>query len=160
MAVFQPHRYTRTRDLFEEFIPAFNDADVLILTDVYPAGEEALEGAGSESLYREIKEHGHRSVFYVPELGEVPVRLGEVVRPGDMVVTLGAGDVVAGRREVRGDARGKARQERAEAREGRRDYRRRLRGSGARCQNSISSFSYRGSRGEYSSMFPCASTLP
>ncbi len=93
VAVFQPHRYTRTRDLFSEFLSAFNDADELILTDLYPAGEEAIDGAASYDLYRAIKEHGHRNVAYYPNKDDIPGYLAGSLKSGDMVVTLGAGDV-------------------------------------------------------------------
>lgn len=93
VVLFQPHRYTRTKDLFTEFVPAFNDADVLFLTDIYPAGEEKVEGVSAEKLYCAIKDHGHRRVSYVPFLSEIPAHLEEVLRPGDMFITLGAGDV-------------------------------------------------------------------
>lgn len=93
VVVFQPHRYTRTRDLFEDFIPAFNDADRLILTDVYAAGERPIEGVTGEALFRAVKDHGHRDVSYVPSIADVPAFLLEKARKGDMVITLGAGDV-------------------------------------------------------------------
>jgi len=93
VVIFQPHRYSRTKDLFSEFIPAFNDAEVLYLTDIYPAGEEKIEGVSSEKLYCAIKDHGHKNVSYVPFLNEIPSRLEEILKPGDMVITLGAGDV-------------------------------------------------------------------
>ena len=93
VVVFQPHRYSRTEDLFKEFISAFNDADVVFLTDVYAAGEERIFGVGSDILYEAMKEHGSRNVFYVPDLKDVPVKVEAVLKPGDMVITLGAGDV-------------------------------------------------------------------
>ncbi|MEK7841886.1 MAG: UDP-N-acetylmuramate--L-alanine ligase, partial [Deltaproteobacteria bacterium] len=67
VAVFQPHRYSRTKDLFQEFLSAFNDADTLVLTDIYPAGEEKIEGISSEALYNSIKAYGHRDVVYIPD---------------------------------------------------------------------------------------------
>ena len=93
VVVFQPHRYSRTKDLFEDFTTAFNDADVLILTDIYPAGERPLKGVSSKALYRAIKERGHGGVEFVKDLSSVGERLEEVTSPGDMVLTLGAGDV-------------------------------------------------------------------
>ena len=93
VVVFQPHRYTRTKDLFDDFLSAFNDAEKLIITEVYAAGEERIEGVGGESLYKAIKEHGHKDIAFVPDLEAIPEYLGEVVREGDMVLTLGAGDV-------------------------------------------------------------------
>jgi UDP-N-acetylmuramate--alanine ligase len=93
VAVFQPHRYSRTEDLFSDFFKAFNDADVLIITDIYPAGEKPIKGITSESLFKAIKEHGHRDVHLVADLGDVPEALLGLTQPGDMVITLGAGDV-------------------------------------------------------------------
>ncbi|MEE9614316.1 MAG: UDP-N-acetylmuramate--L-alanine ligase [Thermodesulfobacteriota bacterium] len=93
VVVFQPHRHSRTRDLFTEFIPAFNDAEKLVLTETYSAGEKHSGGASAEKLYRAVKEHGHKDVSFVKDLSEVPARLVDSVRAGDMVITLGAGDV-------------------------------------------------------------------
>jgi UDP-N-acetylmuramate--alanine ligase len=92
VCVFQPHRYTRTRDLLAEFATAFDDADVLLLTDVYAAGEEPIPGAASDALADAIRACGHRDVTLVrrPELARAA---RERVRPGDLVLTLGAGDV-------------------------------------------------------------------
>jgi UDP-N-acetylmuramate--alanine ligase len=93
VVAFQPHRYTRTRDLFEEFLESFDDADALVLTDVYAAGEERLDGASSEALYQALKRRGHLDVRYVAARDRVAEALLDVVRPGDLVVTLGAGDI-------------------------------------------------------------------
>ncbi len=93
VVVFQPHRYTRTRDLFRDFLTAFNDADVLVLTDIYGAGEEEIQGLSSENLYHAVKDHGHRNVWYIPDISQIPAHLEAITRPGDMVITLGAGDV-------------------------------------------------------------------
>jgi UDP-N-acetylmuramate--alanine ligase len=93
IVAFQPHRYSRTRDMMTEFLSAFNDAEKLILTDIYAAGEEPIEGISGEALYREIKGHGHKDVTYVPLVRDVAARLKEVARPGDMVITLGAGNI-------------------------------------------------------------------
>jgi UDP-N-acetylmuramate--alanine ligase len=93
IVVFQPHRYSRTKDLFGEFLSAFNAADKLLLTDIYPAGEKKLEGALSRQLFEGIKEHGHKDVTYLPDLKDVPKWLEDVTERGDMVITLGAGDV-------------------------------------------------------------------
>lgn len=93
VVVFQPHRYSRTRDLFNDFLSAFNDAEKLILTEVYAAGEEKIEGATGEALYNGIKAYGHKDVSYVPETSKLPSYLEGVVEPGDIVITLGAGDV-------------------------------------------------------------------
>ncbi len=93
VVVFQPHRYTRVRDLREEFECSFYQADVLLVTDIYPAGEAPLEGVDADSLAQGIIAHGHRDVVRVPRVEDVPVALRERVQPGDLVVTLGAGDV-------------------------------------------------------------------
>lgn len=93
VAVFQPHRYSRTKDLFHEFLSAFNDADILILTDIYPAGEEKIEGVSSEALYNSIKAYGHRDVVYIPDKKDIPDYLNKITRLGDIVITLGAGNI-------------------------------------------------------------------
>jgi len=93
VAVFQPHRYTRTRDLWDEFTRAFNDADLLLLTDIYPASEEAIEGISASRLASAIRAHGHREVLYASELDETIERLRELLTPGDLLVVLGAGSI-------------------------------------------------------------------
>lgn len=93
VAVFQPHRYSRTKDLFHEFLSAFNDADTLVLTDIYPAGEEKIEGISSEALYNSIKAYGHRDVVYIPDKKDIPDCLNKITKPGDIVITLGAGNI-------------------------------------------------------------------
>jgi UDP-N-acetylmuramate--alanine ligase len=94
VCLFQPHRYTRTRDLLGEFATAFNDADALLLTDIYAAGEEPIPGATSESLAEAIRACGHRDVTLVPR-AELARVARDRVRPGDLVLTLGAGDITA-----------------------------------------------------------------
>ncbi|MCP3677589.1 MAG: UDP-N-acetylmuramate--L-alanine ligase [Deltaproteobacteria bacterium] len=93
VAVFQPHRYTRTRDLLADFFSAFNDADSLVITDIYPAGEEPIEGISSSALFEGIKAHSHKDVVYIPDRGGVVEYLMKHLSPGDLVVTLGAGDI-------------------------------------------------------------------
>jgi UDP-N-acetylmuramate--alanine ligase len=93
VVVFQPHRYTRTRDLFKDFLTAFNQADVLFLTKIYAAGEDPIPGVKTEDLCEGIKGHGHKDVTLVLEKEEIVERLLPRLRPGDMVFTLGAGDV-------------------------------------------------------------------
>jgi len=93
VVAFQPHRYTRTQDLFEEFLSAFNDADKLVLTDVYAAGETQIEGASGEALYNGIRAYGHKDVSFVPGVKDLPKFLGDRLVAGDMLITLGAGDV-------------------------------------------------------------------
>src|SRR5882724_1537740 len=94
VTVFQPHRYTRTRDLRQEFLTAFNQADVLIVMDIYPAGEAPIPGVTAEDLAEGIRAHGHRDVAYLgSDRARVVEHLCETTRPGDLVLTLGAGDV-------------------------------------------------------------------
>jgi UDP-N-acetylmuramate--alanine ligase len=93
VVAFQPHRYSRTRDLFDEFLTVFDDADVLVLTEIYPAGEDRLEGVSGEALYQALKRRGHLDVRFVPARDRLAEALLDVVRPGDLVLTLGAGDV-------------------------------------------------------------------
>jgi UDP-N-acetylmuramate--alanine ligase len=100
VVAFQPHRYTRTKLLFEEFTRAFNKADVVLVTDVYPAGEKPIEGATGEALAQAIRAHGHHAVSYVRGKGNVARALLEVTEPGDLVIALGAGDINASAREL------------------------------------------------------------
>jgi UDP-N-acetylmuramate--alanine ligase len=91
--VFQPHRYSRTQDLFDDFVTAFDGADRLILTDIYAAGEDAIAGVSSETLYQAIKKQGHLEVQYIAARDDVVTALREAMKDGDIVLTLGAGDV-------------------------------------------------------------------
>ncbi len=93
IAVFQPHRFSRTAALFEDFLTAFYQADHLVITDVYAAGEDPIEGATGEALAQGIIEHGHKSVTYRATFEEVTEFVAGIVEPGDMVVTLGAGNI-------------------------------------------------------------------
>ena len=93
IVVFQPHRYTRTQALYDRFVISFNQADVLIVAPLYSAGESPIEGVDAEWLYRGIKEHGHREVILCQAQKEVLQTLLDLVRPGDAVMTLGAGDI-------------------------------------------------------------------
>jgi UDP-N-acetylmuramate--alanine ligase len=94
VVVFQPHRYTRTLHLRQDFLTAFNQADVLAVMDVYSAGEPVIPGVTGEDLAEGIGAHGHRRVTYVgSDRARVLDHVCEVVRPGDLVLTLGAGDV-------------------------------------------------------------------
>ena len=98
VVAFQPHRYTRTRDLLQEFATAFYDADLLVVTEVYAAGEEPIPGATGAALVTALRDHGHKHVTFVPHKDQLADHLAELVQPGDMVVTLGAGDIwTAGR---------------------------------------------------------------
>ncbi len=93
VVLFQPHRYTRTRDLFKEFLTSFNQADLLVLTGIYPAGEDPIPGIQVEDLYEGIKAYGHKDVTLVPEKESIIESVLPRLRPGDMVFTLGAGDI-------------------------------------------------------------------
>ena len=93
IAAFQPHRYTRTHELFSEFVTAFYDADVLILTDVYAAGEKPIEDATAERLVAEIRRHGQKDVTLIANRELIPEHLAKIVREGDIVITLGAGNI-------------------------------------------------------------------
>jgi UDP-N-acetylmuramate--alanine ligase len=100
VVAFQPHRYSRTQSLFEEFTRAFNLADVLIVTEVYAAGEAPIAGATGESLATAIRAHGHHNVSYVPQKAELAKVLLHTIEPGDLVIALGAGDINASVRGV------------------------------------------------------------
>src|ERR1700735_4038654 len=91
--VFQPHRYTRTRDLLEGFTIAFGDADSLFVLDIYAASEKAIEGISGEALARTIREKGGRSAQYVGSLADAVSSAAAVAEDGDMILTLGAGSV-------------------------------------------------------------------
>lgn len=91
--IFQPHRYSRTRDLFDDFLAAFEGADRLILTEIYAAGEDPLPGVSSEVLYQAIKRRGHLDVEFVADKTLIPKQLAATLQAGDVALTLGAGDI-------------------------------------------------------------------
>ena len=91
--VFQPHRYSRTRDLYEDFVQVLSQVDVLLVLDVYAAGEEPIAGAGSKNLCGSIRQRGVIDPIFVEQIEEVPKLLGDLVRGGDLVMTQGAGSV-------------------------------------------------------------------
>jgi UDP-N-acetylmuramate--alanine ligase len=93
IAAFQPHRFTRTRDQFHEFARSFYDADKVIVCDVFAAGEKPIEGANSEALVQAIKNSGHKDVTYVAKREDVAAHIADQTRPGDLVITLGAGNI-------------------------------------------------------------------
>ncbi len=93
VCVFQPHLYSRTRDFYDEFGRAFFNADVLVLTDVYPAREEPIQGVSGELIVHAAREFGHKQVHYVPDKKNVPAFLMKIKQPGDMIITMGAGDI-------------------------------------------------------------------
>lgn len=95
IAVVQPHRYTRLQSLFEEFCTCFNDADTVIVTPVFEAGEAPIEGADRDALIEGLMGHGHRSVLSVDGPKDLPQCVKDVVQSGDVVVCLGAGSISA-----------------------------------------------------------------
>jgi UDP-N-acetylmuramate--alanine ligase len=93
VVLFQPHRYTRTRDLLDEFARSFYGADVLLITDIYAASEEQIEGITAATLADQVERFGHRNTAYIGPISGAALRLREAARPGDLVLTLGAGNV-------------------------------------------------------------------
>lgn len=93
VCVFQPHLYSRTRDFYEEFGKAFLLADVLVVTDVYPAREEPIQGVTGELIINAAKQYGHKGTHYVKDKKEVPAYLKKITKSGDIVITMGAGDI-------------------------------------------------------------------
>ena len=91
--VYQPHRYTRTRDFYEDFVAVLSECDALVLLDVYPAGEDAIPGADSRSLTRSIRQRGKLEPVFAERIEDVPGLLGRMVEDGDVVVTQGAGNI-------------------------------------------------------------------
>ena len=93
VVLFQPHRYTRTQDLLDEFARSFNNADVLMVTDIYAASEDPIEGVSAEALVESVRRFGHKDARYVGSVDDATRALLEELRPNDMVITLGAGNV-------------------------------------------------------------------
>jgi len=93
VCVFQPHLYSRTRDFYEDFGKSFLLSDVLVVTDIYPAREEPIQGVTGELIVNAAKQFGHKDVHYVADKKQVPAFLKTVVKPGDIVITMGAGDI-------------------------------------------------------------------
>jgi UDP-N-acetylmuramate--alanine ligase len=100
VVLFQPHRYTRTQHLWDEFCRAFHQADVLLVCDIYPAGEDPVAGVTAEALAQAIATRGHRQVLYAGDLRAACDRLCAEAREGDVVLTLGAGSVWAAGEEL------------------------------------------------------------
>jgi len=95
IAVVQPHRYTRLKGLFEDFCTCFNDADLVIVADVYPAGEAPIEGVDRDALVEGLKARGHRAVLALEGPQELPGLVYDNAQPGDLVICLGAGNITA-----------------------------------------------------------------
>jgi UDP-N-acetylmuramate--alanine ligase len=93
IAVFQPHLFSRTKDFYPDFGQSFFDADLLVVTDIYPAREEPIPGVTGELVAEAARKFGHRQVVYIPDKNDVAEKVAGMVRPDDMVITLGAGDI-------------------------------------------------------------------
>ncbi len=93
--IYQPHRYTRTRDLYEDFVKVLSEVDTLLLMEVYAAGEEPIAGADSKSLCRSIRQRGNLDPVYVKTPEEVPSVISNLLQPGDILLTQGAGNITA-----------------------------------------------------------------
>jgi UDP-N-acetylmuramate--alanine ligase len=93
VAVVQPHRYTRLQSLFEEFCTCFNDADAVVVADVYPAGEAPIEGIDRDHFVLGLRAHGHRDVLPLPKAADLARIVKDLAKPGDLVVCLGAGNI-------------------------------------------------------------------
>jgi len=90
---FQPHRYTRTRDLFEDFVKVLSGVDALLLAEVYPAGEAPIVAADGRSLARAIRVAGKAEPIFIENIAEMPDAIRKIARAGDVVVTMGAGSI-------------------------------------------------------------------
>jgi UDP-N-acetylmuramate--alanine ligase len=93
VVLFQPHRFTRTKGLFKEFHTAFHAADILVMTEIYSAGEQPIENITAAGLLESIQQHGQRQTYLVPEVNEVAKQVLPMLAEGDVVLTLGAGDI-------------------------------------------------------------------
>jgi len=106
IAVVQPHRYTRLRDLFEEFCTCFNDADLVVVADVYPAGEQPLDGYSAATLTQGLIDHGHKNARQLPSPDDLAALVAAEARDGDMVVFLGAGNITQWANALPGELEG------------------------------------------------------
>jgi UDP-N-acetylmuramate--alanine ligase len=93
VVVFQPHRYSRTKELMEDFVVAFNNADVLMILDIYAASEQPIEGITAEILTDNIRRYGHKNVSYIGEIETATSKISDRLESGDLVITLGAGSI-------------------------------------------------------------------
>jgi len=93
IAIFQPHRYSRLSKLMDKFATAFKKADILLLTDIYPAGEKPIKGVTGKALYEEILELGHKNVYFEKDLEKIPDLVEKLAKPEDMIFVLGAGNI-------------------------------------------------------------------
>jgi UDP-N-acetylmuramate--alanine ligase len=93
IAIFQPHRYSRLSHLMDDFATAFNQADILLLTEIYPAGEKPIKGVTGKALYDDIQKFGHKNVHYEKYLAKIPGMVEQWAKPEDMIFVLGAGNI-------------------------------------------------------------------
>jgi UDP-N-acetylmuramate--alanine ligase len=93
IAVFQPHLYSRTQELYKEFGLSFFDAEVLVVTDVYPSREKPIEGITGALIANTAEQYGHKNVHYVHDKKDVASELKNIVKAGDIIITMGAGDI-------------------------------------------------------------------
>lgn len=93
IVVFQPHLYSRTHDFYQEFGRSFLNSDIFICTDIYPAREQPVEGVTGELISNTAKKLGHKNVYYIKDKNDIPAKLMELKRDGDIIVTMGAGDI-------------------------------------------------------------------
>ena len=93
IAVFQPHRYSRTKLLAEKFGKAFFDADCVVINDIYSANEPPISGISGETIFKEVKKSNHRQIKYLPSKDDILSYLSEIVQSGDIIITMGAGDI-------------------------------------------------------------------
>lgn len=93
IALFQPHRYSRTRALKDEFGKAFGDATIVLLADIYPAGENPIAGVSSQTIVDAVTQSGHQGARYIPDRRQLLIETGRLLEPGDLFITLGAGNI-------------------------------------------------------------------
>jgi len=93
IAVFQPHRYSRLSYLMKSFATSFNQADILVVTEIFPAGESPIPNITGQRLYEEIEKFGHKNVYFEPNMKKIPALVGKIVKPEDMILVLGAGNI-------------------------------------------------------------------
>ena len=91
--IYQPHRYTRTRDLYEDFVKVLSESDLMLLLEVYAAGEEPIPGADSRSMCRSIRQRGRIDPIFVQSTDDIQDVLKDLLEPGDLLLTQGAGDI-------------------------------------------------------------------
>ena len=93
IVIFQPHRFTRLSFLMKDFATSFNDADILIVTEIYPAGEKPIPGISGKKLYEEVELFGHKNVIFEQDMARIPELIGKTARTGDLIIVMGAGNI-------------------------------------------------------------------